>query len=66
VTRNLNLTFGLSGRNWQGWDGLRAGNVQFDGHWSTDNMDLVRADAANLVAVNPEVIVIVGDRVIPS
>src|SRR2546430_11757392 len=28
-------------------------------------MDLVRADAANLVALNPDAIVIVGDRVIP-
>lgn len=28
-------------------------------------MDMVRADAANLVALNPDVIVIVGDRVIP-
>jgi putative ABC transport system substrate-binding protein len=28
-------------------------------------MDLVSADAANLVALNPEVIVVVGDRVIP-
>src|SRR6266545_3186086 len=46
-----------------GWS--EGGNVQFDEHWSTDNMDLVRADAANLVAVNPNVIVIVGDRVIP-
>src|SRR5262245_32329972 len=46
-----------------GW--TEGGNVQFDEHWSTDNMDLVRADAANLVALNPDVIVIVGDRVIP-
>src|SRR5262245_13137820 len=46
-----------------GWsDG---GNVQFDERWSTSNMDLVRADAANLVALNPDVIVIAGDRVIP-
>jgi hypothetical protein len=28
-------------------------------------MDMVRADAANLVELNPNVIVIVGDRVIP-
>jgi putative ABC transport system substrate-binding protein len=46
-----------------GW--TEGGNVQFDEHWSTANMDLVRADAANLVALNPDVIVIVGDRVIP-
>ena len=46
-----------------GWS--EGGNVQFDERWSTGNMDLVRADAVNLVALNPDVIVIVGDRVIP-
>ena len=46
-----------------GWS--EGGNIQFDERWSTDNMDVVRADAANLVALNPDVIVIVGDRVIP-
>ena len=46
-----------------GW--FEGGNVQFDERWSTSNMDLVRADAANLVALNPDVIVVVGDRVIP-
>ena len=46
-----------------GWsDG---GNVQFDERWSTDNMDMVRADATDLVALNPDVILISGDRVIP-
>jgi hypothetical protein len=46
-----------------GWS--EGGKVQFDERWSTSNMDLVKADAANLVALNPDVIVIVGDRVIP-
>src|SRR5262249_5284418 len=46
-----------------GWS--EGGTVQFEERWSTDNMDLVSADAANLVALNPEVIVVVGDRVIP-
>jgi putative ABC transport system substrate-binding protein len=46
-----------------GWS--EGGNVQFDERWSTSNMDLVKADAANLVALNPDAIVIVGDRVIP-
>src|SRR5436190_18203304 len=46
-----------------GWS--EGGNVQFDERWSTSNMDLVRADAASLVALNPDVIVVVGDRVIP-
>src|SRR5213595_2967455 len=35
-----------------GWS--EGGNVQFDERWSTGNMDLVRADAANLVALNPD------------
>jgi putative ABC transport system substrate-binding protein len=46
-----------------GWS--KGGNVQFDERWSTGNLDLVRTDAAHLVALNPDVIVIVGDRVIP-
>ena len=46
-----------------GWS--EGANVQFDERFSTDNMGRVRADAAALVALNPDVIVVVGDRVIP-
>jgi putative tryptophan/tyrosine transport system substrate-binding protein len=46
-----------------GWS--EGGNVKFDERWSTDNVDLVTADAANLVSLNPDVIVTLGDRVIP-
>jgi putative ABC transport system substrate-binding protein len=46
-----------------GWS--EGGNIQFDERWSTDNMDLVRADAASLVELNPDVILISGDRVVP-
>src|SRR5258706_12111831 len=46
-----------------GWS--EGGNIQFDERWSTDNMDLVMADAASLVELNPDVILISGDRVIP-
>jgi putative ABC transport system substrate-binding protein len=45
--------------------GWSEGSNVFDERWSTDNVDLVRADAANLVALNPDVIVTLGDRVIP-
>ena len=45
-----------------GWS--EGGNVQFDERWSTDNMDMVRADAASLVELNPDAILITGDRVI--
>jgi putative tryptophan/tyrosine transport system substrate-binding protein len=45
-----------------GWS--EGSNVQFDERWSTDNMDLVRADAAALLALNPDVILTSSDRVI--
>ena len=44
-----------------GWS--ESHNVQFDERWSTDNMDMVRADAASLVEQKPDVVFIVGDRV---
>ena len=40
-------------------------NIEFDERWTTDNMDLVRANAANLVELKPDVIVALGGRVIP-
>src|SRR5262245_20336501 len=46
-----------------GWtDG---GNVRFDEHWTTDNMDMVRAHAAAVVTSNPDIIVTTGGRVTP-
>jgi len=45
-----------------GWSEGR--NVQFDERWSTDNMDAVRTDAASLVELKPDVILIAGDRVL--
>jgi putative tryptophan/tyrosine transport system substrate-binding protein len=47
----------------RGW--TAGGNVQFDERWTTDNMDLIRAAAANLVELKPDVIVATGGRVIP-
>jgi putative ABC transport system substrate-binding protein len=41
------------------------GKVQFDERWSTDNMETVRTDAASLVELNPDIILIFADRVIP-
>jgi putative ABC transport system substrate-binding protein len=46
-----------------GWS--EGGNIKFDERWTTDNMDLVRAAAANLVELKPDVIFSVGDRVVP-
>jgi putative ABC transport system substrate-binding protein len=45
-----------------GWSEGR--NVQFDERWSTDNMDTMRTDAASLVELKPDVILIAGDRVL--
>jgi putative tryptophan/tyrosine transport system substrate-binding protein len=46
-----------------GW--ARGGNIEFDERWTTDNMDLVRANAANLVELKSDAIVALGSRVIP-
>jgi putative tryptophan/tyrosine transport system substrate-binding protein len=40
-------------------------NVQFDERWTSDNMDLIRSAATNLVELNPDAIVAQGARVIP-
>src|SRR5262249_14491888 len=37
-------------------------NAQFDERWTSDNMDLIRSAAANLVELNPDVILAVGAR----
>jgi putative ABC transport system substrate-binding protein len=46
-----------------GW--TRDRNIQFDERWTTDNMDLVRANAANLLDLKPDIIVALGGRIIP-
>src|SRR5262249_33882031 len=38
-----------------GW--TKGVNIQFDERWTTDDMELVRAHAVNLVELNPDVIV---------
>jgi putative tryptophan/tyrosine transport system substrate-binding protein len=40
-------------------------NAQFDERWTSDNMDLIRSAATNLVELNPDAILAVGARVIP-
>jgi putative ABC transport system substrate-binding protein len=40
-------------------------NVQFDERWTTDDVDRVHANAASLMASNPDVVVAAGGRVIP-
>ena len=47
----------------RGW--AKGVNVQFDERWTTDNMDLIRAAAANLAELTPDAILAVGGRVIP-
>jgi putative tryptophan/tyrosine transport system substrate-binding protein len=46
-----------------GW--TKGVNIQFDERWTTDDMELVRANAANLVELNPDVIITGGGRVVP-
>jgi putative ABC transport system substrate-binding protein len=46
-----------------GW--IRDRNIQFDVRWTTDNMDLVRSNAANIVELKPDAIITTGGRVIP-
>jgi putative tryptophan/tyrosine transport system substrate-binding protein len=46
--------------------GLTQGaNVQFDERWTTDDMSRVWAEAASLMASNPDVVVATGGRVVP-
>jgi putative ABC transport system substrate-binding protein len=40
-------------------------NVQFDERWTTDNLELVRANATGLLELKPDVVFAVGGRVIP-
>jgi putative ABC transport system substrate-binding protein len=46
-----------------GW--VEGRNVQFDERWTTDNTDVIRAQAANLMASSPDVVVASGGRVVP-
>ena len=46
-----------------GW--TRDRNIQFDERWTTDNMDLVRANAVNLLELKPDAVIATGGRVIP-
>jgi len=46
-----------------GW--VQGRNLQFDEHWTTDNMELVRSHAATLMASNPDVVIATGGRVVP-
>jgi putative ABC transport system substrate-binding protein len=46
-----------------GW--TKGVNIQFDERWTTDDMELVRANAANMVELNPDVIIATGGRVVP-
>jgi putative ABC transport system substrate-binding protein len=40
-------------------------NAQFDERWTSDQMDLIRSAATNLIELNPDVILATGARVIP-
>jgi putative tryptophan/tyrosine transport system substrate-binding protein len=46
-----------------GW--LEGKNLHIEERWATDNLDRVRAHAADLVKLDPDVIFITGGRVVP-
>src|SRR5262249_38801116 len=46
-----------------GW--TEGSNIQFDERWTTDDMSRVWAEAASLMASNPDVVVATGGRVVP-
>src|SRR6266436_8080581 len=46
-----------------GW--TEGSNIQFDERWTTDDMSRVWADAASLMASNPDVVVATGGRMVP-
>jgi putative ABC transport system substrate-binding protein len=46
-----------------GW--VEGSKIEFDERWSTDNMELVRSNAASLVESKPDAIAALGGRVIP-
>jgi putative tryptophan/tyrosine transport system substrate-binding protein len=46
-----------------GWK--EGGNIAFVEHWTTDNMERVRAEAAALVASNPDIMIASGGRLVP-
>jgi putative ABC transport system substrate-binding protein len=46
-----------------GWAERR--NVQFDEHWTADDMNLVQAHATSLMASQPDVVLAFGGRVVP-
>ena len=45
-----------------GW--MHGGNVQLDERWTGDDMDLIRASAAGLLAAKPDAILAIGGRVV--
>jgi putative ABC transport system substrate-binding protein len=47
----------------RGW--IEGRNIQFDVRWTTDNMDRIRSNAANLMESKPDVVLAIGGRVVP-
>jgi putative tryptophan/tyrosine transport system substrate-binding protein len=46
-----------------GWE--EGGNIEFVEHWTTDNMERIWAEAAALVASNPDIMIASGGRLVP-
>jgi putative ABC transport system substrate-binding protein len=46
-----------------GW--IEGSKIEFDERWATDNMDVVRSNAASLLERKPDAVIAIGGRVIP-
>jgi ABC-type uncharacterized transport system substrate-binding protein len=46
-----------------GW--TKGANIQFDERWTSDDLELIRSNAANLVELNSDIIIATGGRVVP-
>jgi putative tryptophan/tyrosine transport system substrate-binding protein len=46
-----------------GW--IEGSKIEFDERWTTDNMEVVRSNAASLIKSKPDAVMAIGGRVIP-
>jgi putative tryptophan/tyrosine transport system substrate-binding protein len=49
----------------QGLGWIEGSKIEFDERWATDNMELVRSNAARLLERKPDAVIAIGGRVIP-
>ena len=49
----------------QGLGWIEGSKIEFDERWATDNMEVVRSNAASLLERKPDAVIAIGGRVIP-